>query len=95
MTFEQHCLESLKTFGNMFEEVHLWLDEYAGSPEYGYRHRKKRHHVEGIRQAIALFGEKAGNVAMQHIISDLQLDGWKLGDPFPKDEADYIRIGFF
>jgi hypothetical protein len=95
MTFEQHCLESMKMFGGMFEEVHIWLDKYAGSAEYGYRHRKKRHHEAGIRQVIVLFGEKAGDVARQHIISDLRLEGWKEEDPFPKDEADYIRIGFF
>jgi len=68
MTFEQHCLESQKMFGGMFEEVHHWLDEYAGSAEYGYRHRKKRHHEAGIKQAIALFGITAGDVARQHII---------------------------
>ena len=95
MTFEQHCLESQKMFGGMFEEVHHWLDEYAGSAEYGYRHRKKRHHEAGIKQAIALFGIKAGDVARQHIISDLKIEGWREGEPFPKDEDDYVRIGFF
>ena len=96
MTFEQHCLESLKMFGGIFEEVHLWLDEeYAGSTEYGYRHRKKRHHEAGISQVITLFGKKAGDVARQHIIADLRIEGWKEGDPFPKDEADYVHIGFF
>jgi len=93
MTFEQHCLESLKTFGGMFEEVHLWLDEYAGCDEYGYRHRVNRHHEAGLRQVIDLFGEKAGNVARQHIISDLKMEGWREGSPFPKDEADYVCMG--
>ena len=95
MTFEQHCLESLKTFGDMFEKVHLWLDEYAGSEEYGYCHRKKRHHEAGIRQAIELFGLEAGDVARQHIITDLKMEGWREGNQFPKDETDYVRIGYF
>ena len=95
MTFEQHCLESLKMFGGMFEEVHIWLDEYAGSAEYGYRHRKKRHHEAGIRQAIELFGLEAGDVARQHIITDLKMEGWREGNQFPKDETDYVRIGYF
>jgi hypothetical protein len=95
MTFEQHCLESLKLFGCMFEEVHLWLDEYAGSSEYGCRHRKKRHHEEGIMQATILFEPLAGAAARQHIISDLKMEGWKETDPFPKNESDYVRMGFF
>jgi chromosomal replication initiation ATPase DnaA len=93
MTLDQHCLESLKMFGGMFEEVHLWLDEYAGNAEYGYRHRKKRHHEVGIREVIDLFGEKAAAVARQHIISDLKMEGWQEGSPFPKDEADYVCMG--
>ena len=90
MTFEQHCLESLKMFGGMFEEVHLWLDEYTGCVEYGRNHRVNRHHEVGLRQVIDLFGEKAGAVARQHIISDLKMEGWREGSPFPKDEADYV-----
>jgi len=95
MTLEQHCLESLKMFGGMYEAVHLWLDEYAGSAEYGYRHRKKRHHEAGIRQVTALFGKKAGDAARQHIIADLKMEGWREGNPFPMDEDDYVRRGFF
>jgi hypothetical protein len=48
--FEEHCEESLKAFGNDYAEVHRWLDEFAGTPEYGFRHRRKRHHEAGIRQ---------------------------------------------
>ena len=85
----------MKLFGKTYEEVHLWLDEFAGTKEYGYRHRKVRHHEEGIRRAAELFGADAVRAARQHIISDLRLEGWTENDPFPKDEADYIRIGFF
>jgi hypothetical protein len=58
MTLEQHCIESLKMFGGMFEEVHRWLDEYSGCDEYGYLHRVNRHHEAGLRQIIDLFGKK-------------------------------------
>ncbi len=71
------------------------MDEYAGSAEYGYRQRKKRHHEAGIKQVIDLFGKRDGDMAWQHIISDLKKECWREGDPFPKDEADYVRIGFF
>ncbi|SHK16314.1 hypothetical protein SAMN02745216_02989 [Desulfatibacillum alkenivorans DSM 16219] len=95
MKCSDHCAESIKLFGKPFEEVHLWLDEFAGSPEYGMRHRKVRHHEQGIQKAIRLFGEEAGLVARQHIISDLKEEGWTENDPFPKDEADYVRMGLF
>jgi hypothetical protein len=96
MTFEEHCKESIKLYKKPFEEVHLWLDEFAGSKEYGMRHRRKRHHEEGIKEAVNLFGEEAREVARQHIISDLQQEGWKEAvDPFPQNEKKYIEIGLF
>jgi hypothetical protein len=85
----------MERFGGPFEEVHKWLDEYAGTPEYGFRHRRKRHHEKGIQAVVELFGEEAGRVARMHIVSDLKEEGWKEGDKFPKDEEDYIKIGFF
>lgn len=93
--FDEHCVESLKTFGKDFAEVHLWLDEFAGTPEYGFRHRKKRHHEAGIRQVAELFGEEAALAARQHIISDLKQEGWTENDHFPRDEADYVKMGLF
>ena len=79
-SFEKHCRESIEQFGRPFEDVHKWLDEYAGRAEYGYRHRRKRHHEEGIKGVIELFGEEAGRVARMHVISDLKEEGWKEGD---------------
>ena len=95
MRFEDHCLESEKLFGGRFEEVHHWLDEFAGSPEYGMRHRKLRHHAEGIRQVEKMYGKKAAEAARQHIISDLKEEGWTKNDPFPKDERHFKMIGLF
>jgi hypothetical protein len=94
-TFEKHCEESIRLFVQPFEEVHRWLDQFQGTPKYGMRHRRVRHHEAGIQEAIRIFGEKAGLVARQHIISDLKEEGWTENDPFPKDEQEYMKIGFF
>lgn len=93
--FDEHCADSLKTFGNGFPEVHIWLDEFAGTPEYGFRHRRKRHHEAGIRQVAEMFGEEAALAAWQHIIADLKQEGWTEQDHFPRDETDYVRMGLY
>jgi hypothetical protein len=93
--FEEHCEESIRLFGQPYVEVQRWLDAFAGSPEYGYRHRKKRHHEAGICEVVALFGEVAGPVARQHIITDLKDEGWTEADHFPRDEQDYVQMGLF
>jgi hypothetical protein len=82
-SFENHCKESINLFGQPYEEVHLWLDEFQGTPEYRMRHRKKRHYEDGIKQVIELFGETAGKVAKRHIISDLKEERWMEKDHFP------------
>ncbi len=90
-----HCCESFLLFGSPFGELHHWLDEFAGTPEYGMRNRRVRHHAAGIREAVRLFGADAGKAARQHIVSDLKEEGWTETDPFPKDEQDYVRMGLF
>jgi len=42
-----------------------------------------------------MWGVLAAKAARQHIESDLRLEGWKPGDRFPKDEQDYVRLGFW
>jgi hypothetical protein len=93
--FEDHCQESIRLFGDPYEEVHRWLDEFQGTERYRMRHRRVRHHEAGIREAVKLFGEQAGAVTRQHIISDLKEEGWTERDPFPQDEAHYVKIGLF
>lgn len=95
MRLEEHIEESLRLFSKPYEKVHLWLDELARSPKYGMRHRKVRHHLEGLRQVEELFGKEAVPVARQHIVSDLKLEGWTESDHFPVDEKDYVRMGLF
>lgn len=93
--FEDHCRESITLFGRPYAEVHLWLDEFHGTEKYKMRHRRVRHHEAGIKEAIKLFGEEAGAVAKQHIISDLKEEGWTNSDPFPRDEGHYVKMGLF
>lgn len=93
--FEDHCAESERLFGKAFAEVHRWLDEYAGQPGIGSRHRRKRHHEAGIREAARLFGPDAEAVARQHILTDLKEEDWNEGDPFPVDEDHYVRLGLW
>lgn len=94
-TFEQHCQESRLRFGDEHQEVHRWLDEFVGKPPHGMRHRRFRHHEAGIREVVRLFGEPCGPVARQHIVSDLKEEGWTENDPFPRDEAHYVKMGLF
>lgn len=94
-TFAEHCAEALETFGKDFAEVHLWLDEFAGTAEYGFRHRRKRHHKDGIKKVAEMFGEEASQAARQHINNDLKKEGWTEMDHFPRDEADYVKMGLF
>ena len=95
-TFEEHCAEAMKKFGKPYAEVHRWLDEFAGQPPDGMRHRKKRHHLTGIEEVRKLWGDEAAAAARQHIITDLELDDWRESEhTFPKDEAHYQMLGLF
>ena len=93
--FDQHCAEAQQTFGSPYAEVHRWLDEFAGQPPHGMRHRKKRHHLAGIEEVRKQWGDEAAAAARQHILTDLKLEGWQPTDPFPKDEAHYQKLGLF
>ena len=95
MTLAEHITESLALFGEPFDEVHCWLDEFAGTPEYGMRHRRKRHHLNGIEEVRQKWGDKAAEAAQVHLVSDLKQEGWTENDLFPRDEADYVRMGLF
>lgn len=59
------------------------------------RHRRARHHLEGIQRVREIFGDDAARAARQHIITDLKEEGRAESDPFPLNEQDYVRIGFF
>ncbi len=83
MKLEDHCNDCIEKLGQPFREVHLWLDEFARkySHENKYKHRKFRHHKEGIEEARKLFGDAGAKAAELHILSDNR--GW-----IP-DKSDY------
>ena len=91
----EHCEASVATFGKPYEEVHRWLDEFAGQPPYGMRHRRLRHHRAGIEEVRRLFGDEAAEAARQHIEMDLAEEGWTPSDPFPRDQDHYVKMGLF
>ena len=94
-SFEEHCAESIRLFGKPYEEVHRWLDEFAGLPPLGMRHRRMRHHLSGLLEVHQKWGPEAAAVARQHVISDLKMEGWTEDKPFPKHEWDYVKMGLF
>lgn len=96
MKLEDHERISQVLFGNPFTALHRWLDDFAGKPGIGMRHRQFRHHQAGIEEAVCQFGEGARQPARRHIWDDLALEGWVEGrDPFPRDREDYRRMGLF
>ncbi len=95
MKAEDHEAECLEKLGTRFELIHKWLDEFAGTAEYGMRHRKLRHHEEGIRRVREKWGDDAADAARLHIISDLKEEGWSEGDHFPVNDKDYVKMGLF
>jgi hypothetical protein len=96
MTFKEHCEESVRLCGEPFRHVHEWLDEFAGYPPHGMRHRQFRHHQAGIDEVRRKWGDKAALVARAHIVSDLKQDQWVEGkDPFPRDQQHYVAMGLF
>lgn len=77
MRFEEHCRRTSEIFGQPYEEIHRWLDEFARnySPSERYKHRKFRHHLEGIQEAREVFGDIGALVAALHILDD---NDWQL-----------------
>jgi len=77
--FNRHCDDCERLLGNRYEEVNRWVDELFAT--YGPRHRRFRHHVEGIIEAQMKFGGDAWRAALIHILRDC--------GKVPK-ETDYI-----
>ena len=94
-SFEEHCLHSLVRFGRDWAPVHKWLDELAGRPPHGMRHRKFRHHLAGIEEVRQKWGSQAAEVAKDHIVADLKMDAWDKSQGIPRDPADYERRGLY
>lgn len=95
MRQEEHESMATKRFGKPWTQVHQWLDEFMGTPQYHMRHRKVRHHLEGIEEARKLFGDEGAEAARQHIEADLSTEGWYPGCEFPRNEKHFVDMGFF
>jgi hypothetical protein len=93
MKLEEHEQDCIAKLGAPYTEVHQWLDEFAGSPEYGMKHRRKRHHQAGIKEVRQLFGDDAAEAARIHIEADLRQEGYM--DEIPRDEQHYVSIGLY
>ena len=65
---EKHMADCVHFLGTPFREVHVWLDAYSTS--IGAKHRKMRHHKEGLNEAAALFGINGGKAAAIHVLRD-------------------------
>ena len=64
----QHMKDCERFLGAPYEEVHRWIDEFYATA--GPKHRKFRHHWEGVSAAESLFGEEGAKAALVHILRD-------------------------
>ena len=82
-----HYSDCLKQLGNEYKEINDWFDELMWvntEPDFG--HRKYRHNMVGIEEAVKLFGEVARDVGRVHICRDL--------GGIPLNMADFERGNF-
>ncbi len=66
---EKHCQDSLKKYGNRFDDLHSWMDkpwEILGTQHRMYRHNP----YTTPQEAKKIFGEYADHVCLDHIILD-------------------------
>lgn len=87
-SFDPHGAEATASFGQPHAEVHLWLDELAGKPPWGMRHRRVRHHAARIEQVRRRWRDGVAAAARQHIEADLRQEGWNATHPFPRNEQE-------
>jgi hypothetical protein len=81
MDHEEHCRYAMDRFGDGYPEIHCWLDEFFSLE--GWKHRKYRHHSEGVEMAREVFGDIGALVAEQHI---------RLDNPATANELKLIGI---
>jgi DNA-binding GntR family transcriptional regulator len=96
MRTEDHCRRCLDLLGEDFRHVHLWLDEFSGTPQYGTRHRHVRHHARGIEEVRQRWGDRAREAAELHVEHDLAGEAWQKGrDPMPRDAEEWRMMGLW
>ena len=67
--------ENWSVLSPMIWELHYWFDYFFGDKGYEtvytlFYHREKRHHIEGIAEAIAVFTAKYGEKFHQIIMEE-------------------------
>jgi hypothetical protein len=67
-SLRQHMDDCQRLLGQPHEEVHRWIDEFYSSA--GAKHRRFRHHWDGVKEAEQLFGEEGAKAAIIHILRD-------------------------
>jgi hypothetical protein len=70
MDLAGHEKSCVKTFGNPFSEVHLFLDSFSRKYR-GFSHRVLLHHSLGVELCVKKFGCQAGAAAIQHIMDEM------------------------
>jgi hypothetical protein len=66
MDCKSHCRHTREVLGSEFRDIHKWLDEFFSVVAFGwwgfnaslFDHRKRRHHREGIEEAVRCFRGK-------------------------------------
>jgi len=72
-TLPEHEKDCEERLGEPFTEVHAWLDEFAKKfpvTIFEDQHRKFRHNKQGIEEIRKMWGEKASEAALLHIVRD-------------------------
>ena len=67
-SFEQHCRDCERILGDRHEQVHRWLDRHFGAK--GADHRRILHHTRGVDEVEEMWGRKAAEAAVVHIVRD-------------------------
>jgi hypothetical protein len=65
---QQHMKDCETFLGKPYEGVNRWMDEFFATE--GPKHRRHRHHWEGIREARQLFGLGGERAAIVHVLRD-------------------------
>jgi len=68
--WKEHVSDCEQQLGNGWDVVHHWLDEYAKIYWPWKGHRIHRHHLEGILEVRAKWGDEAAKAAEIHILKD-------------------------
>ncbi len=68
--FQEHCRISELRTGKRFEDLHRWMDNFAG--ELGKNHREQRHGLNDIETVKKRWGDEGVIEFLVHIIVDFR-----------------------